>query len=94
MSCNDPNCACQNPPVMRMKGLVGSVRKLVNDVGNPTSEEIAIQAVVNDGGINKSWAKWTPYINYNFTVTNPQAWGKLKPGDFLFIDLTLTEPSS
>lgn len=73
-----------------MKALVGSVRKVVDHLGAPTCEEVALQAVYNDGGVNASWCKWTPHINFNFTISNPHAWDKIRPGQFYYIDLTET----
>lgn len=76
---------------IRMKVLVGSVKKIVDHEGKPTSEEIAMQAVYNDGGVNASWCKWTPYITFNFTVSNPKVFGEIKPGQFYYVDLVPTE---
>ena len=75
---------------MRMKALVGSVRKVVNHIGEASCEEVSLQAVYNDGGVNASWCKWTPSINFNFTISNPAAFGLLHPGDFYYIDLVPT----
>jgi len=73
-----------------MKVLVGSVRKMVDHTGQPTCEEIAMQAVYADQGVNKTWSKWTPTITYNFTVSNPDVFGKFLPGQFYYVDLTET----
>ena len=75
---------------VRMKVLVGSVRKIVNERAEPTAEEVMMQAVYSDQGVNKSWCKWTPSITYNFTVSNPDVFGQFQAGQFYYVDLTET----
>lgn len=76
---------------VRMKVLVSSVKKIVDQQGDPTAEEVSMQAVYADQGVNKQWCKWTPSIQNNFTVSNPACFGKFLPGQFYYVDYTLTE---
>jgi hypothetical protein len=73
-----------------MKATVQSLKRVANDKGEITQEEIGLQAVYGEQGVNKLWCKWTPHINFSFTVRNPEAFGKLLPGQFVFIDITPT----
>ncbi len=41
-----------------------------------------------DGSANAEWSKATPSGSLTMTITNPEAWGKLKAGAFYFVDLT------
>lgn len=71
--------------VLRLKMLVSSVKKVVDSEGNPTAEELSLNAVYSNqaGAANAQWCKWTPSANLNFTVSNPAAFGKVLPGQFL-----------
>jgi hypothetical protein len=75
-----------------MKALVGSVRQIVDHQGARTADEVVLQAVTNDDGVNKEWSRWTPSINFSFTVTNPNLMGKYKAGQYYMIDLTEVDP--
>lgn len=75
---------------LRLKMLVQTVRRNADVTGEISSEEIGLNAVYNDGGANKQWAKWTPNGNLTFTVSNPSAFGKVLPGQFYMVDLSLT----
>lgn len=75
---------------LRMKCSVASVKFVCDATGAIGAEEIVLQAVYADNGPNKKWCKWTPCINFSFTISNPDAFGQVKPGAFYYVDLTPT----
>jgi hypothetical protein len=76
--------------------LVNSVKKVVDSEGNVTGEELSLNAVYSNaaGAANAQWCKWTPSASFSFTVSNPAAFGKVLPGQFLFVDLIPTDKDS
>lgn len=72
---------------MRMKAQIGSVKQVIGPNGQLETEEVSLQAVYQENGVNKQWCKWTPFIQFQFTISNPEAMGKLRPGEYYFIDL-------
>jgi len=72
---------------------VESVRRLANTEGNVVQEEIALNAVYSSdpNSVNAQWSKWTPSASLRFTVSNPDAFNKVLPGQFYFIDLIPTD---
>lgn len=78
--------------MLRLKMVVSSVKKVANGEGNIQSEELSLAAVYGpDGSANKQWSQYTPCGQLNFTVSNPEAFGKVLPGQFIFVDLSLTD---
>lgn len=75
---------------LRMKCLVSSVRAVVDENGARSQEEIVLHAVYSDSGVNKQWNKWTPSCNISFSVSNPDAFNKVLPGQFYYVDLSQT----
>jgi hypothetical protein len=52
-------------------------------------EEVRLSAVYGkDGSANAQWSKSTPSGSVNLTITNPDAWGKIKQGRFYFVDVS------
>lgn len=82
--------------VLRMKMLVGSVKKVCGSDGEVSQEEVSLNAVYSnkEGSANAQWCKWTPSASLNFTISNPQAFGKVLPGQFLFVDFIPTDKDS
>jgi len=82
--------------VVRLKCLVGSVKRLADNQGNTYQEEISLNAVYDsrEGSANSQWCKWTPSCSFNFTVSNPNVFGKVLPGQFYFVDLIPTDKDS
>jgi hypothetical protein len=74
----------------RLKMVVNTVKMSADQDGNTQSEEITLSAVYSDkeGSVNKQWAKWTPAGNLSFTVSNPNVFGRILPGQFYMVDLT------
>lgn len=51
-------------------------------------EVIDLEPVVSGSEENKQWSKWTPSGQLKLSITNPDAFGKMQPGDEFFLDLT------
>lgn len=77
-------------PRLRMKAKILSIKHVHDHTGKKEAEEIALSAVYGDTGPNKQWCKWTPYIEFKFTINNPEAFGAVKPDEQYYIDLTPT----
>lgn len=82
--------------MLRLKMVVNTVSRNCDNNGDITSEEITLSAVYSDkeGSANKQWSKWTPSGQLRFQVSNPQAFGKVLPGQFYYVDLTPTDKDS
>lgn len=76
--------------MLRLKMVAETVKRSADNTGNIAHEEIVLRAVYDDKGPNKEWSKWTPSGTLQFHVSNPAAFGKVLPGQFLFVDLTET----
>jgi len=81
---------------LRLKMSVNSVKIVADTNGDKTQEEIGLNAVYSneEGSANKQWSKWTPAASLTMTISNPQAFGKLLPGQFVFVDLTPCDKDS
>lgn len=77
-------------PVLRLKMMVNSLKTVHDNDGNPGSQEIELSAVYSnkEGSANAQWSKWTPQANLKMTVSNPAAFNKVLPGQFVYVDLT------
>lgn len=75
---------------LRMKAKIDHIKHVHDHQGTKISEEVSLSCVYSDTGPNKQWCKWTPYIQFNFTISNPNAFGAVQPGEFYYIDLTPT----
>lgn len=82
--------------MLRLKMVVNTVKRVADNDGNISQEEITLSAVYSDkeGAPNKQWSKWTPTGNLSFTVSNPLALGQVLPGQFYFVDLRQCEKDS
>jgi hypothetical protein len=70
---------------------IASVKSGCDQNGAKVNEEIVLQAVYGpEGSPNGQWSKWTPSAGLNMFVTNPEAFGKVLPGQFYFVDLIPT----
>lgn len=81
---------------LRLKMVVNSVKKVSDNEGNVSSEELELGAVYSNkiGSANAQWCKWTPFATFKFTISNPEAFGKALPGRFFYVDLTETDKDS
>lgn len=75
---------------LRMKVLASSVKQVVDGEGNHYQDEVALNAVYTGSEANKQWSKYTPIASLTATISNPQAFGKVLPGQFFFVDLIPT----
>lgn len=82
--------------MLRLKMVVNTVTRNADQNGDINSEEITASAVYSDkeGSANKQWSKWTPSGQLRFNVNNPDALGKVLPGQFYYVDLTPTDKDS
>ncbi len=77
---------------LRLKMWIASVKSSCAPDGSKSGEEIALQAVYGpEGSPNAQWSKWTPSASLTMYVTNPDAFGKVLPGQFYFVDLVPTD---
>ena len=80
-----------NHATLRLKMSVASVKSVCDASGQKVTEEIALQAVYGpEGSPNALWSKWTPFGSLSFNVSNPEAFGKILPEQFYFVDLVPT----
>ena len=82
--------------VLRLKMTINSVKSIADSNGDKTQEEIGLNAVYSneEGSANKQWSKWTPAASLNMSINNPQAFGKVLPGQFVYVDITPCEKDS
>ena len=75
--------------VLRLKCCVNTVKTVHGQEGEPFQQELALSAVYSnkEGSANAQWSKWTPCASLTMTVSNPAAFNKLKPGEFVYVDL-------
>jgi hypothetical protein len=80
-------------PVLRLKMTVGSVKSVADSNGEKVQEELTLNAVYSGdpNSANAKWSKWTPNAGLSMSINNPAAFGKLLPGQFVFVDLTPTD---
>jgi len=83
-------------PVLRLKMNVNSVKTVHGNEGEPYQQELALTAVYSnkEGSANAQWSKWTPSASLTMTVSNPAAFGKVLPGQFVYVDITPTDKDS
>jgi hypothetical protein len=80
---------------LKLKMFVTSVLRNADYTGDISSENISLSAVYGPvGTVNAEWSKSTPRAEFTMTITNKQAFGKLLPGQFYFIDLIPTDKDS
>ena len=75
--------------MVRAKMYVNSVKRHANSDGSISQEEVSLNAVYGpEGSANSKWAKYTPSGNLTMNITNQEAYGKILPGQYFFVDLT------
>lgn len=81
---------------LRLKMVVNTVRRDVNEKNEVYAEQITLSAVYSDkeGAANKAWSQWTPAGDLKFQVNNPAAFNKVLPGEFYYVDLIPTDKDS
>jgi hypothetical protein len=83
-------------PVLRLKMNVNSVKSVADNNGDKVQEEIGLNAVYSSdaNSANAQWSKWTPSASLTMSISNPLAFGKILPGQFVFVDITPCEKDS
>lgn len=76
---------------IRAKMSVSSVTRNADNVGNISSETVTLNAVYGGSDENKQWSKWTPSGSLTLTINNSDAFGRLLPGQFYFVDMIPTD---
>jgi hypothetical protein len=78
--------------VMRAKMRLESVQSF------ETCEMLKFHAIAKSGVYpkdgtdeNNTFAKWTPTADLNMTITNPDLFGKIRPGDTFYVDFSKVE---
>ena len=82
--------------VLRLKMMVNTVKTIHGNEGEPYQQELALSAVYSnkEGSANAQWSKWTPSASLTMNVSNTAAFNKLKPGEFVYVDLIPTDKDS
>ena len=77
--------------MLRLKMTVTGVKHCASAEGAKSAEEITLSAVYGpEGSPNGQWSKWTPSASLTMQISNPEAFDKVLPGQFVFVDLTVT----
>jgi hypothetical protein len=72
---------------VRCKMRVLSVTQSKAPNGSTESERVQLTAVYGpEGSDNAQWSKWTPSANFDITINNPGAMGKLSKGHEFYVD--------
>ena len=80
--------------VLRLKCVVNSVKSVADGEANKSQEELGLSAVYSGSEANKQWSKYTPCASLAMSISNSAAFGKLLPGQFVFVDLIPTDKES
>lgn len=93
---NKGACPMNEAAVLRLKCMVNTVKTVHDNEGEPSQQELTLSAVYSnkEGSANAQWSKWTPSASLSMTVSNPSAFGKVKPGQFVYVDLIPTDKDS
>ena len=85
-----------NKPVTRLKMKVERVSPTVDKDGNTQNEFIYLNAAYSDNpeSTNALWSKWTPSGSLQYNVSNPNLFGKIKAGEYFFVELIPTTEES
>ena len=81
---------------MRAKLQVGSVFANRNlETGETTSETLHFHGVAKSGGYpadgsdeDNTFAKWSPSVNLQISITNPALFGQFEPGQKFYVDFS------
>lgn len=82
--------------VLRLKMVVNSVKKVCDSNGAVSQEEVGLNAVYDSkpDSANAQWSRWTPSASLTISISNTQAFDKVLPGQFVFVDITPTDKDS
>ena len=71
---------------IRCKMRVNEVTHLKKADGSTEQERVKLLAVIGNTDENKDWSKWTPSANFDISINNPNAFGKLSTGHEFYVD--------
>lgn len=62
---------------------------------SPGQETVALRPVYGDSEENKTWSKYTPCGTLQMTITNPDVFGQIRPGDefVVYLNKVVKEPT-
>lgn len=55
-------------------------------------ENVHLNAVYGEDGINKQWSKWTPAGSLNLSISNPDAQGFFRAGKEYIVTIREAQP--
>jgi len=76
--------------MLRLKMTVNTVKSVADSEGKKSSEELTLSAVYSSDpkSANAQWSKYTPSAQLSMHISNPAAFDKVLPGQFMFVDLS------
>ena len=76
------------PTLLRAKVRVTEVLRSIDADGSTSQERVKLAAVCSSdpNSENAQWSKWTPCANFELSINNPAAFGKLSNGHEFYID--------
>lgn len=82
--------------MMRAKVQIGTVSRIICQDGSVSMEQIQAHPVCGNFGQNgesedNTFARYTPSGNVELSITNPDLFGKFRPGQKFYVDFTLAE---
>lgn len=82
--------------VLRLKMMVNTLKTVHGNEGQAEYQEIALSAVYSNkvDSANAQWSRWTPSASLTMQVSNTTAFNKVKPGQFVYVDITPTDKDS
>lgn len=83
-------------PALRLKMMVNRLVTVHDNEGAPSQQELELSAAYSnkEGSANSQWSKWTPFASLKMTVSNPAAFNRVLPGQFVYVDLTPCDKDS
>lgn len=73
---------------LRCKFYVSEVAQCAYAGQSPQGEVVKLAAVNGVAGDNVDWSQWTPTGSMTLHITNPDAVGRLKAGQIVYIDIS------
>lgn len=76
------------PAVLRAKVRVSEVLQSKDADGSTSQERVKLIAVYDSDpeSENGKWSRWTPSANFEISISNPKAFGKLSKGHEFYVD--------
>lgn len=80
--------------MLRAKFHIDAVTQRSENAGVVTSEVVSARPVYGDTPENKKWSMYTPGGSLSLTISNKAAFGLLRPGMEVWLDITPVEPAT